>query len=56
MTPSIDVVLERMELNGEGIALIWKEQSFTYGELFSKIRIWEEKLEAAKKSAEATGM
>ena len=47
ITPSIDAVLERMEANAEGIALIWKEQNYTYSELFNKIRIWEEKLDAA---------
>lgn len=46
-TPSIDAVLERMEANAKGIALIWKEQNYTFRELFNKIRIWEEKLDAA---------
>lgn len=45
MTPSIDTVLDRMENNAEAIALIWKDKSYSYRDLFEKISAWEDKLE-----------
>jgi long-chain acyl-CoA synthetase len=44
LTPAIDAVLARMEVNGDAIALIWKDHNVTYNDLFQKIKVWEEKL------------
>jgi long-chain acyl-CoA synthetase len=42
-TPSIDEILQRMENNSAGRALIWKEKNVTYRELFEKIAAWEKR-------------
>lgn len=45
LTPSTDVILSRMAENADGIALIWKEQSYSYKDLFEKISAWENQLD-----------
>jgi len=44
LTPSTDSILSRMAENADGIALIWKEQSYSYKDLFKKISAWENQL------------
>lgn len=46
LNPSTDAVLDRMAGNGDATALIWKNKSYSYADLFKKISAWEKELKS----------
>ena len=46
LNPSTDAVLDRMAENGDATALIWKNKSYSYADLFKKIYAWEKELKS----------